>query len=140
VQFKYGKSLAAVRSIGEGLLGLGFTSQTPRAILVENSIDCALVTLAGMWVGVPAAPISPPRSKPPSSRSSPACSLSWRLEQFKSPIARATARRFTQRRALLGFAGDFHARSFGPVIKTGSIRRFFLWRSRAPGRSAGATD
>ena len=56
----YAETLAAVESIGEGLLGLGLNTETPLAILAENSIDCALVTLAAMWVGVPASPISPP--------------------------------------------------------------------------------
>jgi feruloyl-CoA synthase len=56
----YAETFAAVESIGEGLLSLRLGNQTPLAILAENSIDCALVTLAAMWVGVPAAPISPP--------------------------------------------------------------------------------
>ncbi|MGE0742375.1 MAG: feruloyl-CoA synthase [Hyphomonadaceae bacterium] len=56
----YGDTLTAVRSIGEGLLALGLDQQKPLAILAENSIDCALITLAAMWVGAPASPISPP--------------------------------------------------------------------------------
>lgn len=55
----YAETLAAVQSIGEGLLGLGLSSERPLAILAENSIDCALVTLASLWIGVAASPISP---------------------------------------------------------------------------------
>lgn len=55
----YAQTLEAVRHIGEGLLALGLNKDKPLAILAENSIDCALVTLAALWVGVPASPISP---------------------------------------------------------------------------------
>jgi feruloyl-CoA synthase len=55
----YAEALDSVRRIGEGLLGLGLTQERPLAILSENSIDCALVTLAALWIGAPAAPISP---------------------------------------------------------------------------------
>ncbi len=55
----YGETLAAVQNIGEGLLSLGLSSGSPLAILAENSIDCALVTLASLWIGVAASPISP---------------------------------------------------------------------------------
>lgn len=56
----YAEALAAVQSIGEGLLALKLNKDKPLAILAENSIECALVTLAALWIGVPAAPISPP--------------------------------------------------------------------------------
>lgn len=56
----YGETLSAVQSIAEGLLSLGLDREKPLAILSENSIDCALITLAAMWIGVPASPISPP--------------------------------------------------------------------------------
>ncbi|QGZ96224.1 feruloyl-CoA synthase [Terricaulis silvestris] len=56
----YAETLAAVESIGEGLLNLGLNAETPLAVLAENSIECALITLAAMWVGVPASPVSPP--------------------------------------------------------------------------------
>ncbi|NWG53163.1 MAG: AMP-binding protein [Hydrogenophilaceae bacterium] len=55
----YGETLAAVRRIGEGLAGLGLDQGRPLAILAENSIACALTTLAALWIGAPAAPISP---------------------------------------------------------------------------------
>lgn len=53
------QTLDAVRRIGQGLLDIGLDSEHPLAILAENSINCMLVTLAAMWVGVPASPISP---------------------------------------------------------------------------------
>lgn len=55
----YAETVHAVRAIGQGLLDLGLDAERPLAILSENSIDCALITLASLWVGVPAAPISP---------------------------------------------------------------------------------
>ncbi|MGD9979102.1 MAG: feruloyl-CoA synthase [Hyphomonadaceae bacterium] len=55
----YAEALDSVRRIGEGLLGLDLSPERPLAILSENSIDCALATLAALWIGVPAAPISP---------------------------------------------------------------------------------
>ena len=56
----YGQTLFAVRSVGEGLLRVGLGPGKPLAILSENRIDCALVTLAALWIGAPASPISPP--------------------------------------------------------------------------------
>ena len=55
----YRETLDAVQRIGEGLLALGLNTETPLAILSENSVDCALVTLAALWIGTPASPISP---------------------------------------------------------------------------------
>jgi len=55
----FAETLAAIRCIGAGLLQLGLDQERPLAILSENSIDSALVTLAALWVGVPASPISP---------------------------------------------------------------------------------
>jgi feruloyl-CoA synthase len=55
----FAETLQAVRGIGAGLLALGLNQARPLAILSENSIDCALMTLAAMWVGIPASPISP---------------------------------------------------------------------------------
>ncbi|HVY86753.1 MAG TPA: feruloyl-CoA synthase [Caulobacterales bacterium] len=55
----YGETLRAVQSIGQGLLALDLGQTRPLAILAENSIDCALVTLAALWIGVPASPLSP---------------------------------------------------------------------------------
>ncbi len=55
----YAQTLSAVCHIAEGLLALGLNDEKPLAILSENCIDCALVTLAALWAGIPASPISP---------------------------------------------------------------------------------
>jgi len=49
----------AVRSLGSELLGLGAGPEAPVVLLSDNSLDHALVQLAAMHVGAPAAPISP---------------------------------------------------------------------------------
>ena len=54
----YGRALDRVRTIGAGLLGSPATAAAPLAIVAENSIDHALVTLAALYVGVPVAPLS----------------------------------------------------------------------------------
>jgi feruloyl-CoA synthase len=54
----YGEALAASRSLGEALLRLGLDRTRPLALLSGNSVDHALLTLAAMHVGIPAAPIS----------------------------------------------------------------------------------
>ncbi|HSU89788.1 MAG TPA: AMP-binding protein, partial [Terriglobia bacterium] len=48
-----------VHAIATFLLGRGVSLDHPVAILSDNSIEHALITLAAMHVGVPAAPISP---------------------------------------------------------------------------------
>ena len=55
----YAETLGAVRALGQALLEYGARPERPVALLSENSIDHALVQLAAMHVGVPAAPISP---------------------------------------------------------------------------------
>lgn len=55
----YVEALAAVRAIAQGLLDLGAAPDRPVLLLSENGIDHALVQLAAMHVGVPAAPVSP---------------------------------------------------------------------------------
>ena len=55
----YAETLAAVRRLGHELLERGLGPTKPLMILSGNSIDQALLTLAGMHVGVPVAPISP---------------------------------------------------------------------------------
>jgi feruloyl-CoA synthase len=55
----YRDALATVRSLSEGLLGLGLGPARPLALLSGNGVDHALLTLAAMHVGIPAAPISP---------------------------------------------------------------------------------
>src|ERR687883_683904 len=52
-------AFAAVRRVGQALLERGLNAERPVAILSDNSIDHALLTLGAMHVGIPAAPISP---------------------------------------------------------------------------------
>lgn len=55
----YAQVLHAVRSLGQALLERGLDPEHPVMLLSGNSVDNALVQLAAMEVGVPAAPISP---------------------------------------------------------------------------------
>jgi feruloyl-CoA synthase len=55
----YGEMLEQVRQVGAWLLERGVSSQGPVAILSENSVEHAVLTLACLHVGVPVAPISP---------------------------------------------------------------------------------
>jgi feruloyl-CoA synthase len=54
----YGAALKAVRSLGQALVDRGLSPQRPVVILSDNGVDHALLMLAAMHVGVPAAPIS----------------------------------------------------------------------------------
>jgi feruloyl-CoA synthase len=58
-ELRYGEALAQVRSIGQALLRRRLNADRPITILSDNSIDHALLMLAGMHVGVPVAPVSP---------------------------------------------------------------------------------
>ncbi len=55
----YAEAATAVHGLGRGLVGLGASSTRPVMLLSDNAIDHALVTLAAMHVGAPAAPVSP---------------------------------------------------------------------------------
>ena len=55
----YGEALDAAQRIGEALLERGLNAGRPLAILSDNSVDHALLSLGAMHVGVPVAPISP---------------------------------------------------------------------------------
>jgi len=55
----YAQALDAARRIGQALLERGLGPDKPVAILADNSIDHALLSLGAMHVGVPVAPISP---------------------------------------------------------------------------------
>ncbi|MFQ5522569.1 MAG: feruloyl-CoA synthase [Acidimicrobiia bacterium] len=55
----YSQARAAVRSLGQALLDRGLDAEHPVMLLSGNSIDHALLQLAAMEVGVPAAPVSP---------------------------------------------------------------------------------
>ncbi len=54
----YGEALKQVRALGQALLDHGCGPERPLAILSGNSINHAVLTLAAMHVGVPAAPVS----------------------------------------------------------------------------------
>src|SRR6185503_14514130 len=54
----YRDALSDARRIGQALLNLGLNAERPVAILSDNSIDFALLSLGAMHVGVPVAPIS----------------------------------------------------------------------------------
>ena len=54
----YRETLDSVRRIGESLLARGLDASRPIALLSDNSIEHALLSLGAMHVGVPAAPIS----------------------------------------------------------------------------------
>jgi feruloyl-CoA synthase len=58
-QLSYRDALAQVRQIGSALLQRGLSSERPVAILSDNSIDHALLTLGALHVGIAVAPISP---------------------------------------------------------------------------------
>jgi feruloyl-CoA synthase len=55
----YRETYGAVRRIAQALLDRGLGPERPVAILSDNSIDHALLSLGAMHVGVPVAPISP---------------------------------------------------------------------------------
>ena len=55
----YREAYGAVRRVGQYLLDKGLDKDKPVAILSDNGIDHALLSLGAMHVGVPAAPISP---------------------------------------------------------------------------------
>jgi feruloyl-CoA synthase len=55
----YGEALGKVRGAAAWILAQDLSAQRPLAILSDNSIDHALLTLAAMHAGVPAAAISP---------------------------------------------------------------------------------
>src|SRR6478609_9732964 len=58
-KLSYRETYGAVRRIAQALLDQGVTAERPVAILSDNSIEHALLSLGAMHVGIPAAPISP---------------------------------------------------------------------------------
>jgi feruloyl-CoA synthase len=56
---KYREAYGAVRRLGQALLDQQLGPERPVAILSDNSIDHALLSLGALHVGVPVAPISP---------------------------------------------------------------------------------
>jgi feruloyl-CoA synthase len=55
----FAQAFRAVRALATYLLSRGLTKETPIAILSEASLDHAVVSLAGLYAGIPVAPISP---------------------------------------------------------------------------------
>jgi len=55
----YRETYGAVRRVAQALLDRNLNAERPVAILSDNSIDHALLTLGAMHVGVPVAPVSP---------------------------------------------------------------------------------
>ena len=55
----YREAYGAVRRIGQALLDRGLGPERPVAILSDNGVDHALLSLGAMHVGVPVAPVSP---------------------------------------------------------------------------------
>ncbi len=58
-KLSYRETYGAVRRIGQALLERDLGQERPVAILSDNSVDHALLSLGAMHVGVPVAPISP---------------------------------------------------------------------------------
>src|SRR5256885_9526668 len=58
-KISYRETYGAARRIGQGLLDRGLGPDRPVALLSDNSIDHALLSLGAMHVGIPAAPVSP---------------------------------------------------------------------------------
>jgi len=58
-RISYREAYGAVRRIGQALLDRGLGPERPVAILSDNGIDHALLSLGAMHVGVPVAPVSP---------------------------------------------------------------------------------
>src|SRR5581483_7989032 len=62
-RLSYGEAHRQARAVGEALLQRDLDGDRPVAILSENGIDHALLTLGAMQAGIPAAPISPAYSR-----------------------------------------------------------------------------
>lgn len=58
-RISYRQALAQARQIGSALLRRGLSAERPVAILSDNSVDHALLTLGATHVGIPVVPISP---------------------------------------------------------------------------------
>jgi feruloyl-CoA synthase len=56
---RYGEVAEKVRRLAQAFLDLGLNARRPVMLLSDNAIDHALVQLAAMEIGAPAAPISP---------------------------------------------------------------------------------
>ena len=61
-ELTYRQAFESVLSIGQALLDRKLSVERPVAILSENDLEHFLLTMAGLHVGIPTAPISPPYS------------------------------------------------------------------------------
>lgn len=61
-ELSYGTTLQQVESIAQALLNIGFAEGESIAILSENSLEHALLSLAALHIGIPYTPISSPYS------------------------------------------------------------------------------
>jgi len=59
LRLSYAETLRRVRALGQALLDLGLSAERPLVILSGNDFEHALLTLAGLHVGVAVAPVSP---------------------------------------------------------------------------------
>lgn len=55
----YAAARDAVRALGQALIDLGASLERPLLLLSDNGVDHALLQLAAMHAGIPAAPVSP---------------------------------------------------------------------------------
>ena len=55
----YAVARDAVRALGQALIDLGASPERPLLLLSDNGVDHALLQLAAMHAGIPAAPVSP---------------------------------------------------------------------------------
>ncbi len=62
-RISYAEALAAARSLGAALLGLGLGPDRPLLILSENSLEHGLLGIACTYAGIPYAPVSPAYSQ-----------------------------------------------------------------------------
>jgi feruloyl-CoA synthase len=58
-KLSYAETFTQIEKLAAGLLSLGLGEERPLAILNDNSIDHARLTLAALHVGIPVTPISP---------------------------------------------------------------------------------
>jgi feruloyl-CoA synthase len=58
-RISYGEARRLVDRLAQALIDRGLSAERPLLILSENGVDHALLTLAAMTAGVPAAPVSP---------------------------------------------------------------------------------
>jgi feruloyl-CoA synthase len=58
-KLSYAKTAATINAIAQALLDRNQTAATPVMLLSDNGVDNALMQLAAMQIGVPAAPVSP---------------------------------------------------------------------------------